>query len=131
MSERRIYIKATKERPQPLTIKDTWGDVGNTFGADKNFVTEANPFDIIRWVSEGDITSFSIEIDSSKKPTLFQGNPIQNTDGCWSVIISPSDKLTPEALKQLQEYTIKYKVGDKDYTQDPKIQIHKGLINEG
>lgn len=119
MSQRLILISAMKAKPYPLAISDYSDNGANTIEGDKNLTTPVQPNDIVTWVHAGDITSIDAITAEADSSDLFTSPPIRLENGTWSGVISPKAK-----EKDLEAYQLQYTVDGKQYTQDPKIQIH-------
>lgn len=121
MAERRIIISATTTNPKPLIIEDKFsGITTSNKDDDTTLTTNVQPYDIVRWVPEGDITSiFSIELESGSKNLFIEGPHKDAIDNSWAGVIFPNAQTDKE-----ESYKITYIVNGEKYSQDPKIKIN-------
>ena len=79
--------------------------------------------DDVIWVTAGDITDIDSITPKSSSPNLFTIKPYRRLNGTWWGRIDAN-----ATINAIESYQIKYTVNGVQYTQDPKIQIHKGAL---
>ncbi len=124
MPERKITISATTARQAPLQISDWQGNKGTTAIENANLITQVIPGDIIKWISNGDISE--IVAITSKSPQnkfdIFDIGPKKESDGTWIARVSKNAR-----LDSIEAYNISYTVEGQSistpFIEDPKIQV--------
>ncbi|MDT0551969.1 hypothetical protein [Urechidicola vernalis] len=112
-----ITICATTTTPHPLTLSDNQGHNSNTNAGDKDFTTDVQPGDKVKWKIGPNCAVQSItSITCVNGDNLFSEGPDPKQNGDWEGTISDDATGT-------EEYTIGYTVGGAPYTQDPKLRI--------
>lgn len=118
-----IYIYATENNPDTLNIVDGQGHCSNTKEMDIEFCTNLRTGDFVNWVVldfEGNAISAVDDIKMAHGDNeCFKIPPAPNPDdeNVWSAEVGHvSGDVT-------LEYTIYYTVGEKQYSQDPKLRF--------
>lgn len=119
-----ITISASKANPTPLIMSDTEGHSGNTQASDQSFTTTGLGGQSIVWQVAGDISSISSITANANNPNLFSSGPSADNAAKtqWSGTLG--------STTGTESYTISYVVDETTYSQDPRIQVNPGSIDE-